>query len=65
MTKEKETSSDLLKRMRDMELHDTIDVTSVLEIMRVPGGWNYGYMSTNMSVTVVFVPLCNDFKQAK
>lgn len=62
MTKKTETSADLLKRMRDMELHESMNVVNGLEVLRVPGGWNYNYLSISGELYIVFVALCNDFK---
>jgi len=58
------------KLIYDMELHEEVEVTTSLYILRVPGGWMYKQYHSSLSVDVgaysllsmTFVPYSEEFK---
>lgn len=47
-----------------MHLHQTLPVTGVLSVTRVPGGWLYRLTGEQDWLAPVFVPLHNEFQRA-
>lgn len=52
------------KKLYDLDLHEEIEITTELSVIRVPGGWIYSELvcgTDEMSSTLVFVPYNNEF----
>ena len=64
--------NEINKALYNMKLHETIDIVSgSIEVMRVPGGWNYIYYRTDevgyrnwrkVIYNICFVPYTNEFQ---
>jgi hypothetical protein len=48
---------DLVKRIYEMKLHETEEVSDYLQIIRLPGGWIYNFKRGSE----VFVPFDDEF----
>ena len=50
-----------------MKLHEQINITNDLAVVRVPGGWLYTFWESapNSGVTTTFVPFCDEFHPTK
>lgn len=52
-------------RHEKLALHEVLSISSITEVLRVPGGWIYrGFDSKDSEDrTAVFVPLSDEFKE--
>jgi len=49
------------KTIHDLKLHERIQISCGLCIMRVPGGWIYKYCVHSYGISCVFVPWSSEF----
>ena len=53
------------EKVYELKLHEEIEVTEMVDVRRVPGGWIYLFYSGDDNLSPVFVPFNNEFMEAR
>lgn len=64
MGKRKTFGGKTMSEIYAMELHDEIEITPMLDVIRVPGGWIYVFYTAEDDLSHIFVPFNNEFMEA-